>query len=98
MIPCPICGTKTRVVETRVTGASARRRRSCRVTRCTGKVTTVEVAVREGAALFAKGSLVVPARQIAKLREIVAALVVDASSRQVAKLAKLVAAIEGGAL
>jgi hypothetical protein len=61
-------------------------------------VTTVEVAVREGAAPFAKGSLVVPARQIAKLREIVAAIVVDASSRQVAKLAKLVAAIEGGAL
>ena len=75
MIPCPLCGAKTRVVETRVTGTSARRRRGCSVVACSGKVTTVEVVVPEGrASALASGSLVVSARQIAKLREIVAAI------------------------
>lgn len=58
MILCPVCGAKTRVLETR----APRRRRGCRVTGCLGKVTTVEVAVPDGQALaFA-----------ARLRDIVA--------------------------
>lgn len=73
MIPCPLCGAKTRVLETRVTATSTRRRRGCSVIRCLGKVTTVEIVVPErGASALAQGCVVVPARQIAKLREIVA--------------------------
>lgn len=76
MIPCPLCGGKTRVLETRVTGpTSARRRRGCTVVRCVGKVTTVEIVVAEGrASALAKGSVLVPSRQLARLREIVAAI------------------------
>lgn len=75
MIPCPLCGAKTRVLETRVTSKSARRRRGCSVGGCSGKVTTVEIAVPEGrASAFASGSLVVSARQIARLRELVAVI------------------------
>lgn len=75
MISCPLCGAKTRVLETRVTATSARRRRRCLSTGCSGKVTTVEVVVSEGgASALATGSLVVSARQIAKLRKIVAAI------------------------
>ena len=75
MISCPRCGAKTRVLETRVTATSARRRRGCTVGSCSGKVTTIEVIVPEGrASALATGSLVVSARQIAKLREIVAAI------------------------
>jgi transcriptional regulator NrdR family protein len=121
MIACPICGAKTRVVETRVTGTSTRRRRRCWVTSCTGKVTTVERVVRDdkGSAMSERRTAKlrarqiatlrksvdaiadVPARQIAKLRKISAAIVeaiADVPDRQVAKLAKLVASIEGGAL
>ena len=75
MIPCPLCGAKTRVLETRVTSTSARRRRGCSIIGCSGKVTTVEVVVPEGRqSALASGSLVVSARLIAKLREIVAAI------------------------
>ena len=75
MIPCPLCGSKTRVLETRGTATSARRRRGCSAKSCTGKVTTVEVVVPEGrASALASGSLVVSARQIAKLRKIVASI------------------------
>lgn len=75
MIACPLCGAKTRVLETRVTATSARRRRSCSVGGCSGKVTTVEIVVSDGrASALAQGSLVVSARQIAKLREIVASI------------------------
>ena len=75
MIACPLCGAKTRVTETRVTATNARRRRSRVAPECSGKVTTVEIVVREGHAFpFAKGCVVVPAKQIAKLREIVATL------------------------
>jgi len=42
---------------------------------CGGRVTTVEVVVPEGgAAALARGSVLVSSRQIAKLREIVAAI------------------------
>jgi transcriptional regulator NrdR family protein len=96
MIACPRCGAKTRVLETRVTATSARRRRGCTASGCSGKVTTVEVVVPEGrASALATGSIVVSARQIAKLRELVAAI---EGGRQIAKLHKLVAAIEEGAL
>ena len=75
MIPCPVCGTKTRVLETRVTATSARRRRGCVAGGCAGKVTTVEIVVPErGASALATGSLVVSARQIAKLRQLVASI------------------------
>ena len=75
MISCPICGAKTRVTETRVSATSARRRRACSTLECEGKVTTVELVVPGGRAYaFGKGSVLVEARQIAKLREIVAAL------------------------
>lgn len=75
MIPCPLCGAKTRVVETRVTETSARRRRGCSVIGCAGKVTTVEIVVRDGrASPLAKGCVVVPASLVAKLREILADL------------------------
>ena len=75
MICCPICGAKTRVLETRVTLTSARRRRGCKDSGCSGKVTTVEIVVPEGrASAFAAGSLVVSARQIARLRELVAVI------------------------
>jgi hypothetical protein len=64
---------------------------------CSGKVTTVEVVVRDGrAALFAKGSMVVQTRQIAELREIVAAIHV--STHHIDRLREVVAQIEGGAL
>jgi len=75
MILCPLCGAKTRVLETRVTATSARRRRGCTTAGCSGKVTTVEVVVREGRrSPLTKGSVVVPASQIAKLRALVAAI------------------------
>jgi hypothetical protein len=67
MIPCPICGAKTRVLETRET----RRRRGCTIAACGGKVTTVEVVVPDGrSSALASGSLIVSARQIAKLRDL----------------------------
>ena len=75
MIACPRCGAKTRVLETRMTARSARRRRGCVVGGCPGKVTTIEVVVPEGrASSLATGSLVVSARLIAKLRALVAAI------------------------
>ena len=96
MIACPHCGAKTRVLETRVTATSARRRRGCSASGCSGKVTTIEVIVPEGrASALATGSLVVSARLIAKLRSIVATI---EGGRQFAKLRSIVAAIEGGAL
>lgn len=52
MIICPICGSKTRVLETRVLETCAtRRRRGCRIAGCSGKVTTVEVVVPDGQAI-----------------------------------------------
>lgn len=75
MISCPLCGAKTRVTETRATATSARRRRVCLDLVCTGKVTTVELVVPDGLAhAFSKGSVLVEARQLAKLHAIVAAL------------------------
>lgn len=71
MIRCPICGAKTRVLETRVT----RRRRGCTASACEGKITTVEVVVPEGrASELGSGSMIVSARQIAKLRDLVSRL------------------------
>ena len=64
MIACPLCGAKTRVLETRATAASARRRRGCLADGCTGKVTTIEVVVPDGRAMDL----------IAKLQEIVTAI------------------------
>lgn len=96
MIACPRCGSKTRVLETRGTATSVRRRRGCSAKSCTGKATTIEVVVREGRpSLLAKGVVVVPSRQIAKLRVVVASI---EGGRQIAKLRALVAAIEEGAL
>jgi transcriptional regulator NrdR family protein len=75
MIPCPICGAKTRVTETRVTATSARRRRACRMRDCSGRVTTVEIVVADGQArTIAKGSIVVAVQLIERLREVVAAI------------------------
>ena len=75
MISCPLCGSQTRVLETRVTAKSARPRRGCAVDWCSGKVTTVEVVVPEGSvSALATGSLVVSTRQIARLRELVSAI------------------------
>ena len=75
MIPCPLCGSKTHVLETRVTATSARRRRGCKVGGFAGKVTTVEVVVADGrASALATGNLAVSAQLIAKLRELVAAI------------------------
>ncbi|HSX22321.1 MAG TPA: hypothetical protein VLE97_06050 [Gaiellaceae bacterium] len=69
MIACPTCGSKTRVLETRGTGSSTRRRRGCVASKCSGKTTTVEIVVPDGQALaFGSGALVVSARQLAKLR------------------------------
>lgn len=68
MISCPICGAKTRVLETRVT----RRRRGCTAAGCEGKVTTVEVIVPEGrVSELGSGSTIVSSRQIARLRDLV---------------------------
>ena len=64
MIACPLCGSKTRVLETRATAASARRRRGCTAGDCSGKVTTIEVVVPDGRAMDL----------IAKLQEVVAAI------------------------
>lgn len=77
MIACPICGARTAVVETRLTGTSARRRRRCTAAACDGKVTTVEVvvSVTQGASALAEGNnVLVPVRQLKKLRKLVAAL------------------------
>lgn len=73
MIACPICGARTSVTETRATAAGARRRRSCTITSCAGRLTTVEVVVSDARAL-AGGNVVVSAQQLKKLREIVAAI------------------------
>ena len=43
MIPCPVCGGKTQVKETR----GRRRLRWCADLKCDGRVSTVEVNVRE---------------------------------------------------
>lgn len=74
MIACPTCGAKTRVLETRASGpTSTRRRRGCMSHGCLGKTTTVEVVVPDGrTSVFGAGSLVVSARQLAKLRTSVA--------------------------
>lgn len=75
MIACPRCGAKTRVLETRVTASSTRRRRGCTALGCAGKVTTVEVVVTEGRpALFTKGVVPVSSRTIVKLRELIASI------------------------
>jgi len=75
VISCPICGAKTRVTETRVSDTTARRRRMCTAAACAGKVTTIEIVVPEGRGQFlGKGSVVVPASQLKKLRELVEAL------------------------
>jgi hypothetical protein len=69
MILCPICRAKTRVLETR----DMRRRRGCTTAGCEGKVTTVEVVVPEGrVSELGSGSLIVSARKVAKLRDLVA--------------------------
>lgn len=44
-ILCPLCGCDTEVIETRRNLKSLRRRRKCRNVACTGKVTTVELAL-----------------------------------------------------
>jgi hypothetical protein len=73
MILCPICGAKTRVTETRVTERSARRRRLCTVSNCTGRLTTVEVVVPDGrASALASGNIIVSAKHIARLRDLIA--------------------------
>ncbi len=72
MIACPVCGAKTGVVETRAIGVSVRRRRTCTVVGCDGKVTTVEVVV-SAAREFADGRVMyVPTRQFERLKKIVA--------------------------
>ena len=93
MIRCPLCRTKTRVLETRGTATSVRRRRACSSARCDGKVTTVEVVTRDcRPSSLAGGAVLVPARQLAKLRQAAASIVEP--DRRVAKLVALVAAIE----
>jgi len=81
MIACPVCGARTAVVETRVTGVGARRRRRCVVAACSGRVTTVEVVAHDArdARDLARGNVLVSARQLKKLREIVAAISGDAT-------------------
>jgi hypothetical protein len=75
MISCPICGAKTRVAETRVSATSARRRRVCTAAACAGKVTTIEVVIPEGRGhFFGKGSVIVSADLLAKLRELIASI------------------------
>lgn len=75
MIACPICGSRTAVVETRASGASARRRRHCTKADCAGKVTTVEVIVQDGrASALTKGNVVVSRREIEQLKKIVDAI------------------------
>ena len=75
MISCPLCGAKTRVTETRMSDTSARRRRVCSSAGCLGKVTTIEIVVPEGRASFlGKGSIIIPASKLKKLREALAGL------------------------
>lgn len=83
MILCPICGAKTRVVDTRVSRAGARRRRRCSIVGCSGKATTVELVVSGRAALvLADGSALFSARQLKQLQK---------------QLQKVVVALGGGA-
>lgn len=75
MISCPLCGGETRVMETRGAAKSVRRRRACTILTCSGKVTTVEVIVPDRKATsLASGSVVVSAKLIQKLQQIVAAI------------------------
>ena len=98
MILCPICGAKTRVAETRVTQKSARRRRLCSVTNCTGKLTTVEIVMPQGSPFtLATGTLLVSARHIARLRAL-AAKIDDKPTKEIAKLCDYAAKLEGVAL
>jgi hypothetical protein len=98
MILCPICGAKTRVSETRVSQKSARRRRVCTVTSCTGKLTTVEIVVPQGSPFtLAAGTLIVSARHIAHLHAL-AAQIEHKPTKQIAKLCDYAAKLEGSAL
>ena len=75
MIRCPRCRAKTRVAETRVSATSARRRRVCISPECGEKVTTVEIIIPDGVGPFlGKGSVIIPAPLLKKLRTIVDAL------------------------
>jgi hypothetical protein len=98
MILCPICGAKTRVVETRVSQKSARRRRVCTVANCAGKLTTVEIVVPQGSPFtLAAGTLIVSARHIARLRAL-ATQIVHKPTKQIAKLCDYVSNLEGSVL
>jgi len=80
MIACPICGAKTTVVETRISQTSARRRRRCTsISGCPGKVSTIEMVVPDGRfstrpSIIGDGSVLVPARMIERLKEILEAI------------------------
>ena len=78
MIACPICGRTTSVVETRMSGGGARRRRKCVDVTCAGRVTTVEIVVdrfHQGASELADGrAILVSRRTVAQLQRLVAAL------------------------
>ena len=72
MIRCPHCRAKTHVTETRVSATCARRRRVCTSPECGAKVTTIEIIVPDGGAPFlGKGSVIIPAPLLKKLRKIV---------------------------
>ena len=72
MIRCPRCRAKTSVAETRASASSARRRRVCTSPGCGEKVMTIEIIVPEGVGSFlGKGSAIVPASMLKKLRKIV---------------------------
>lgn len=66
MIACPLCSAKTTVIETR----GARRRRVCTATGCTGKVTTVEISVSLAPGSAIGDNVLVPARQLSRLRKV----------------------------
>jgi hypothetical protein len=77
VIACPICARETAVIETRVTGGGARRRRKCTDSSCAGRVTTVEVVINQfqGASDLAAGhAVLVSRRALARLQRAVAAL------------------------
>ena len=77
MIACPICNRPTAVIETRAVSGGARRRRKCTSAACTGRVTTIEVALDrfQSASALADGrALLVSRRAIVRLQRAVAEL------------------------
>lgn len=82
MIACPVCGSETRVTDTRVVNPTcSRRRRVCTARTCPGKITTYEMPLSAESGRAMKDSVLVPKRDIEALRVLVASLATTLEDR-----------------